>query len=130
MNESRVPVVLSPVPPSIADSASQYSVSQGSSVRLVCDVEGDPEPEITWTKNGLPIADTNPHYFQDGSGSLEVLSADRHDTATYACTAVNVAGLREKRIRLFVHGLFPIILVTYFTREPGWWFGLAVTRWS
>jgi len=72
-------------------------------VRLVCDVEGDPEPEITWSKNGRRISDSDPHYFMDSSGSLEVLSADLHDTATFVCTAVNVAGLREKRIRLSVH---------------------------
>ena len=94
------------MPPSIADSASEYSVAEGRSVRLVCDVEGDPEPEITWSKNGMRISDSDPHYFMDGSGSLEVLSADQHDTATFVCTAVNVAGLREKRIRLFVHSQF------------------------
>jgi len=97
---------MSTVPPSIADSVGEYSASQGSSVRLACDVEGDPKPEVTWSRNGRRIADTDRHYLLDGGGSLKVLSVGRHDAATYACTAVNVAGLREKRVRLFVHGQF------------------------
>lgn len=91
------------VPPTIADSASEYSVTEGSSVRLACDVEGDPKPEVTWSKNGMRISDTDPHYFVDGSGSLKVLSVDQRDTATYSCTAVNIAGITEKRINLLVH---------------------------
>ena len=91
------------VPPNIADSASEYFATQGSSVRLACDVEGDPKPQVTWSKNGMRILDTDPHYLMDGSGSLEVLSVDHDDTATYLCTAVNVAGLQEKRITLVVH---------------------------
>ena len=108
-----------PVPPSIADSPSEYYVREGSSVRLACDVEGDPKPQITWTKNGMRISDSGPHYFMDGSGSLEVLSADQRDTGTYSCTAVNVAGLREKRISLHVHSQFytiiPLTVVTEIT---------------
>jgi len=99
-----------PVPPSIADSPSEYYVREGSSVRLTCDVEGDPKPQITWTKNGMRISDSGPHYFMDGSGSLEVLSADRRDTGAYSCTAVSVAGLREKRISLHVHSQSHTIL--------------------
>jgi len=91
------------VPPSIAESPSEYSATEGSSVRLVCDVGGNPTPEITWSKNGAPISDTDPHYLVDGTIGVQVLSVDRHDTATYTCTAVNVAGIREKRINLFVH---------------------------
>ena len=98
------------VPPSIADSPSEYYVSEGSSVRLTCDVTGDPKPQIIWTKNGMRISDSGPHYFMDGSGSLEVLSADQRDTGAYSCTAVNVAGLREKRISLHVHGQSSTVL--------------------
>jgi len=104
------------VPPSIGESASEYAVSEGSSVRLACDVEGDPKPQITWSKNGMRISDTDAHYFVDDGGSLEVLSVDRQDTASYVCTAVNIAGLREKRISLLVHSQFytnsPLILLT------------------
>jgi len=92
------------VPPSIADSPSNYSVAEGSSVRLDCVVDGDPKPQITWSKNGERISATDPHYLMNSSGSLEVLSADENDAGTYTCAAVNVAGLREKRISLLVHG--------------------------
>ncbi len=52
--------------------------------------------------SGVRIADSDPHYFISEDGSLEIFSADPADTATYSCTAINVAGVMEKRITLFV----------------------------
>jgi len=75
-------------------------------VRLVCDAEGRPRPDIVWTRNGrrLSVDGGDPHYSVDDDGSLTVLSLDEADTATYTCTAVNVAGMTQKHIRLLVHG--------------------------
>jgi len=93
------------VAPQIADSASEVYVTAGDSTVLPCDVTGDPRPQVTWTKNGVRLtSDTDPHYFVTESGSLEIFSGHPDDTATYSCTAINVAGVREKRVMLFVHG--------------------------
>jgi len=95
------------VAPSIADSASEVSVTAGQSAVLSCEVGGDPRPQVTWTKNGIRLsADTDPHYFVAETGSLEIFSAHPDDTATYSCTAINVAGVTEKRVVLFVHGQY------------------------
>jgi len=102
---------MSTVPPNIADTAGEYVATEGSSVRLVCDAQGRPEPDVVWSKNGLRLTDADPHYSLDDDGSLEVLSVDDSDTATYVCTAVNVVGMKEKRIRLFVHGQLPMTLL-------------------
>ncbi len=41
------------VPPSIDDNEDQeLTVIQDKSIRLPCEVTGDPRPQITWTKNG------------------------------------------------------------------------------
>ena len=77
-------------------------VTQGSSITLPCEVTGDPEPEVSWTKNGQRISETDPHYLMRESGSLDIFTVDPHDTGTYSCTAINIAGSREKRITLFV----------------------------
>ena len=93
------------VPPVIEDDTDvDLAVIQDRSIRLPCEVRGDPRPQITWTKNGLRIAESDPHYFISEEGSLEIFSADPQDTATYSCTAINVAGVKEKRITLFVQG--------------------------
>ena len=93
------------VPPIIEDDGDvDLTVIQDRSIRLPCEVQGDPRPQITWTKNGVRIAESDPHYFISEEGSLEIFSADPQDTATYSCTAINVAGVKEKRITLFVQG--------------------------
>ena len=92
----------------IADSSSEVSVSAGQSALLRCHVTGDPRPQVTWTKNGVRLSSlSDPHYFITETGSLEIFSAHPDDTATYSCTAINVAGVREKRFMLFVHGKRP-----------------------
>ena len=97
---------LSVVPPTIANTSSDYTAVSGSSVRLVCDADGRPRPDVVWTRNGrrLSVDTDDPHYSVDDDGTLTVFSVDDRDAGTYTCTAVNVAGLREKRINLLVHG--------------------------
>lgn len=98
-------VPLCSVAPTIAESASEVSVTAGQSAVLQCEVSGDPRPQVTWTKNGVRLSsESDPHYFIAESGNLEIFSAHPDDTATYSCTAINVAGVREKRVMLFVHG--------------------------
>lgn len=65
------------VAPSISKKGKQdVTVVQDHSVRLPCDVKGDPRPQITWTKNGVRISEQDPHYFIGEDGSLEIFSAD------------------------------------------------------
>ena len=91
--------------PAIKDSESELTVTQGQSIRLPCEVTGDPRPQITWTKNGVRISEVDPHYFISEAGSLEIFSADPGDTATYSCTAMNIVGVKEKRMTLFVRSM-------------------------
>ena len=96
-------IFLFPVPPAIRDPNNRdLTATQGHSVTLPCEVSGDPKPQITWTKNGVRISEADPHYFISAGGSLEIFSADPRDTATYSCTAINIAGVQEKRMTLFV----------------------------
>ena len=96
--------VVSAVPPRIRRDQVDFIAIQGSTVRLPCRVDGDPRPQITWTKNGIRISDNDPHYFVNKEGSLDIFSVRAHDTATYSCTAMNIAGIQEQRLSLFVQG--------------------------
>lgn len=81
-------------------------MTQGHSIVLPCEVTGDPEPTISWTKNGQRISETDPHYLVTEAGSLQIFSANPQDTGTYSCTALNIAGVKEKRITLFVQSWY------------------------
>ncbi|CAH1786157.1 unnamed protein product, partial [Owenia fusiformis] len=85
------------------DGIHEVTVVQGRSVTLPCEVSGDPRPIIEWTRNSNRISPTDPHYFINELGSLEIFSADPQDSATYSCEAMNVAGVASKKITLYVH---------------------------
>ncbi|XP_064650190.1 hemicentin-1-like isoform X2 [Lineus longissimus] len=93
------------VPPSIEghDANGDYIVIQGNPITLPCKVTGDPRPLLQWTKDGNRIPVTDPHYLIGEDGSLNIFSADPQDTAMYACTALNVAGITTKSMTLIVH---------------------------
>jgi hemicentin len=94
------------VPPSIEGQGvdQDYIVVQGNPITLPCKVTGDPRPLLQWTKAGNRIPVTDPHYLIGEDGSLNIFSADPQDTAVYACTALNVAGITTKSMALTVHG--------------------------
>lgn len=77
---------------------------EGDSILLPCDMAGDPPPSITWLKEGSEILLTDPAYFINDDGSLEIFGAESTSTGTYTCVAVNVAGEVEKTVTLFVEG--------------------------
>ena len=90
------------MPPSIADSPSEFNAIEGNSVRLPCHVSGHPKPIISWTRNGVKIYENDPHYFLNENGDLDIFNVRHDDTAAYSCTAINLAGIKEKRMTLFV----------------------------
>ena len=83
-----------------------FTAIEGQSIKLPCKVQGDPWPQVVWTKNGIKINETDPHYFATEDGILEIFSVSTSDSAIYFCTATNVAGSKEKRVSLSVHGKF------------------------
>ena len=79
------------------------SVHLFSLSRITCTESGDPEPNVTWTKNGTYIAKNN---------TLTIDNVTLKDAGQYGCTAENragkinatvwidVIGMREKKINL------------------------------
>ncbi|XP_052449660.1 neural cell adhesion molecule L1.1 isoform X1 [Carassius gibelio] len=65
----------------------------GETVRLDCQAEGIPTPNITWSINGAPIAGTDPDPRRHvSSGTLILTDVQYSDTAVYQCEATNKHG--------------------------------------
>ncbi|XP_014739592.1 PREDICTED: muscle, skeletal receptor tyrosine-protein kinase isoform X1 [Sturnus vulgaris] len=60
---------------------------------FVCVVESYPEPEITWTRNSIPIRLFDTRYSIQRNGQLlTILSVEDSDDGVYCCTAENGVG--------------------------------------
>ncbi|KAI2643870.1 hypothetical protein H4Q32_024888 [Labeo rohita] len=83
----------------------------GETVRLDCQAEGIPTPNITWSINGVPIAgtDLDPRRHVS-SGTLILTDVQYSDTAIYQCEATNKHGNILVNTRVHVAELPPQIL--------------------
>lgn len=81
-------------------------VAAGHAATLRCrPPRAEPEPRVTWTKDGAALPSDGDRVFVDQSGTLRVVDARRDDTGQYACVAENVAGQRQSApARLTVRG--------------------------
>ncbi|XP_019410930.1 PREDICTED: muscle, skeletal receptor tyrosine-protein kinase [Crocodylus porosus] len=65
--------------------------------KFMCVVESYPEPEITWTRNNIPIRLFDTRYsIQEDGQLLTILSVEDSDDGVYCCTADNGLGAAAK----------------------------------
>ncbi|KAJ7371587.1 hypothetical protein OS493_024262 [Desmophyllum pertusum] len=79
--EVKVPPELTVVP----ERKPQVVVGQNFTLR--CNASGDPRPNITWTKDGIPE-----NQFNVSGGLLHLVRVERKDLGSYRCTASNGYG--------------------------------------
>ena len=76
-------------PPSVTVHKQETIVVEGHNTSLACEVSGEPNPTITWTKQGSSKVLSN-------TSSLDVVNVSRHDAIDdiiqYQCTASNGVG--------------------------------------
>ncbi|XP_013195761.2 fibroblast growth factor receptor 3 isoform X1 [Amyelois transitella] len=88
--------------------------SAGSSVRLRCVAEGNPTPNITWTKDGAAITrDPEPQFIK---WSLELEDLTKDDEGNYSCGVCNELGCIEHGVELTVIDLQSHVV--HVTRPP------------
>jgi len=83
-------------------------VFESTPVKLECDVEGFPLPEITWYKDGAAISRADSHRkltYEDGSCSLYIDRVRTEDEAEYVCEAKNEHGSDSTWAELMVEKL-------------------------
>uniref|UniRef100_A0A7N5KTI0 Hemicentin 2 n=1 Tax=Ailuropoda melanoleuca TaxID=9646 RepID=A0A7N5KTI0_AILME len=74
--------------------AQEHSVLEGQEVRLDCEADGQPPPDVTWLKDGGPLDQgVGPHlrFYLDG-GTLVLKGLKAEDSGAYTCVAHNAAG--------------------------------------
>ncbi|KAG9354594.1 hypothetical protein JZ751_001307, partial [Albula glossodonta] len=73
-----------------------------STVQLACTVSGNPEPAISWLRDGLPVYSGPQIQILEDGKLLEIASVQVADMAGYLCVAENKVGAVEKLFSLTV----------------------------
>ena len=69
------------------------TVIEGISVILSCNATGNPEPTISWTKDGYPISNNSRISLSaDDNKKLTITNGNRTDSGEYRCVASNSLG--------------------------------------
>jgi hemicentin len=71
---------------------------------LECEVQGVPQPTLTWMKDGHPLTRGRGVEILDEGRILQLKNIHVSDTGRYVCVAVNVAGMTDRKYDLSVHG--------------------------
>jgi len=89
-------------------SSSNLSVIIDRSIAIDCPVTGTPQPDIAWTKDGLPLSTNQNDDIRVVSRGqrLEVNNAEFQDAGQYKCLAKNAAGFVERNFQLHVWGQY------------------------
>ncbi|XP_061268215.1 receptor-type tyrosine-protein phosphatase F isoform X9 [Bos javanicus] len=71
-------------------------VEKARTATMLCAAGGNPDPEISWFKDFLPVdpAASNGRIKQLRSGALQIESSEESDQGKYECVATNSAGTR------------------------------------
>lgn len=82
----------------------QLAVADGARLHLQCAVAGDPDPQITWSKNGKPISSSEivDLKYKAGTATLTINEVFPEDEGTYTCTATNSIGSTDTACRLTI----------------------------
>ncbi|XP_027421385.1 hemicentin-1 isoform X2 [Bos indicus x Bos taurus] len=92
--------------PTISNSGShptEIIVTRGKSVSLECEVEGVPQPAVTWMKDGRPLTKGRGMEIMDEGRMVQLKNVHVSDTGRYVCVAMNIAGMTDRKYDLSVH---------------------------
>eukprot|EP00071_Canis_lupus_P006937 XP_005622503.1 hemicentin-1 isoform X3 [Canis lupus familiaris] len=92
--------------PTISNSGNhptEIIVTRGKSISLECEVQGIPQPKVTWMKDGRPLTKGRGMEILDEGRILQLKNIHISDTGRYVCVAVNVAGMTDRKYDLSVH---------------------------
>ena len=81
---------------------SKLDIKDGEMLTLKCTVSGDPEPQVSWTRNGEPLSSSDiiDLRYKQGLASLTINEVFPEDEGTYVCKATNSLGTTETTCKL------------------------------
>ena len=93
--------------PIVVELPHQVIISVGELALLTCEVSGDPEPSVTWTKNGnstIPRAQ-----FKNDGRILVIQDVSPRDSGVYECKASNNFGESRTSTTVIVAGKLSLL---------------------
>ncbi|XP_023198333.1 roundabout homolog 2-like isoform X6 [Xiphophorus maculatus] len=79
-------------PPIIRQGPSNQTQALGGVSILQCQASGDPEPTVTWRKNGANLLGQDPRFSLLEHGSLQIQNTRLSDSGLYTCVATSSSG--------------------------------------
>lgn len=86
------------------DYTSKIYRPMGNMVKVKCPAAGVPEPNITWTKNNLPIERKMGQQVSYGKWGIILEDIIMDDTGNYTCRICNTGGCQQFTYEVFVQG--------------------------
>ncbi|GMT31155.1 hypothetical protein PFISCL1PPCAC_22452 [Pristionchus fissidentatus] len=83
------------VPPTIINPGGEYTVIENNSLVLPCEVEGTPNPTITWSKDGNPANALHSVTVLSNGQHFKISHADLGHKGSYSCHVSNKVGNAE-----------------------------------
>ncbi len=82
----------------------ELGVGDGERLELRVSVKGDPDPQVTWTKDGKPISSTTAMEvkYKNGVSSITIAEVFPEDAGRFACKATNTKGSVETSSKVTV----------------------------
>ena len=67
---------------------------EGTTVTFICNADGKPEPNVSWTRNGFPLntSENADMSISDDQKTLTIVNVRRTDSGEYRCRANNSVG--------------------------------------
>lgn len=98
--------------PEFTKALKNLTIKDGETLTLSCAVQGDPEPQITWSKNGKAISSSEimDLKYKNGVATLTINEVFPEDEGVYVCTATNSIGSTETTSKLTIQRKFHILI--------------------
>ena len=78
--------------PEITAHPKNVTTTEGDILTLSCNATGNPEPGISWTKDGSPISRIYRISLSDDNKQLTITNVNRTESGEYRCVASNSLG--------------------------------------
>lgn len=98
------------IAPTFEKPLANLEVADGQSLELECVVSGDPEPKVTWMKDGVSLTSSESLEVKYKNGVAKVIigQVSHADAGTYVCQAKNTAGKVDTQCQLKVNSKLSI----------------------